>query len=138
MKLNAIKAGIAPYIVWIQVGVLTAAVGGGVWLGFKLDTDVDCGQLDAETAAELATLRKANASYEALEKARAKEAAEKRDALQRQLAAESRAAQLREADMRKELARAKQEIADAKADPKCAELMELEICKTITIPLAPR
>lgn len=127
-----------PYMTYIKLAFLAAVFGGGIWLGFTLDPDTDCGQLNAETATELATCKAANAGYEELENARALEASREQAGYQNRMANENRAATIREQELAKQLAAVEKELADAKADPRCAELMELEICEAITIPLQPR
>ena len=127
-----------PWMLYIKIGALALLFGGGVWLGFALDPDVDCGQLDAETAAELASLRVANAEYEDAENARALALSKEQAGYQNRMANEIKAALARQDTLATELAKVRKELDAAKADPKCADLMELEICEAITIPLQPR
>lgn len=129
---------IKPYLLVAKLAGLAVLFAGGVWLGFRMDPDTDCGQLDAEVATELATLRAANASYEELEKARATEAAKEQAGYEHRMANEIKAAVAREQSLAKQLAIVKEELKRAKDDPRCADLMELEVCDAITIPLQPR
>lgn len=138
MNLNPIKAWLAPYMLWVKLAAVGLIFGGGVWLGFELDPDVDCGQLDAETAAELASLRVANAEYEDAENARTLALNKEQSGYQNRMANEIKAALARQDTLATELAKVRKELDAAKADPKCADLMELEICEAITIPLQPR
>jgi hypothetical protein len=127
-----------PWMLYIKIAALAALFGAGVWLGFRLDPDTDCGVLDAETAVELATCKAANAGYEELENARALEASGRQSSFRQQMTNEVKAGALREQALAKKLAAAEKELKAADADPRCAELMELEICEAITIPLQPR
>lgn len=136
--MDKIKLAIAPWLAYIKVGALLLLFGGGVWLGFTLDPDMDCGQLDAETATELATCKVANAAYEELEKARSLLITNEQAGFQNRMANEEKAAVTREKTLEAQLAAVRKELEAAKADPKCADLMELEVCEAITIPLQPR
>lgn len=134
MKMSAIKTTLTPYWLYIKLGLYALVMGGCVALGFYLDRDQDCGQLDAEAAAEIATLRSANAAYEKVEAERAKAAADEDATFAERHKDELRRAQSRERSLYAKLNAVEEELKKAKGDPKCAELMELEVCEAITLP----
>ena len=129
---------VTPYLRWIKLVGLGALLGGGIWLGFRLDPDLDCGQMDAETAAELATLRTANYEYEQAELQRKMSEDEKAKAWTATQEKERLATQVRERNLYAQLAKIKEEMNNANKDPKCADLMKLEVCEAISVPLAPQ
>lgn len=135
MKMNVIKTTLAPYWLYIKLGLYALAIGGCVALGFYLDRDEDCGQLDAETAAEIATLRTANAAYEKVERERAEAAVKEDEEFRAEHDKELKAARVRERSLYAKLDAVERELEAARSDPKCAELMELEVCEAITVPL---
>lgn len=135
--LDQAKLAAAPYMLAIKVAVLIGLLGFGVWLGFRLDPDTDCGQLDAETAAELATLRTANAEYAEADRLRAIEqdkAAAEQDERDKQAELERRALKLKADALAQKLRANELARQAAKDNPKCAELMELQVCETIPLP----
>ena len=134
--MNIIQTYINPYlniIKWIG-GVLLASalfIGGCSWGENRAEVD------NTELTAEVVALRLANASYaSAVEEAEKQQAANRRFAEEQMKAAEEaseRVAAMQREQLRKE-AQWKQEFARAMADPKCADLMKLEVCNVAPMP----
>lgn len=123
-----------PYSVYIKLVVLALTLAIGVWLGFKLDTDVDCGTLDAETATEIATLRTANAAWQNLEDKRAQLAAQQEEtsARMRQDNQQSISTAYKSKEsLDKTLKGIERRHETAMSKPQCAELLELEVCDAL-------
>lgn len=124
---------IKPYLMWFKVGLLITLFMAGWVTSCKHYKNADA-QVDAEAAAEVATLRKANYDYAQADKARAavaasEQAAQKKrdeDAVKAVAAAEKRAQTLAG-----KLSAIEAKQAKAKADPKCRDIMELEVCPAL-------
>ena len=134
--MNIIQTYINPYlniIKWVG-GILLASalfIGGCSWGKNRAEVD------NTELTAEVVALRLANASYAtAVEEAEKQQAANRRFAEEQMKAAEEaseRIAAMQREQLRKE-AQWKQEFAKAMADPKCADLMKLEVCSVAPMP----
>jgi hypothetical protein len=129
-----VKLAAAPYMVWIKVAALAAVVAVSFASGCTYSESQQA-TANAATAAELATLRTANAKYEQLEFER-----EQQLRANQRLAAE----QLELADKARVEAMALRRQLDAKereweqryretmTEDRCAEIMEMQVCEVST------
>lgn len=125
-----------PYMVYLKLGFIAALFLSGVFVGCKMD-EPDCSVQDkarTELITENATLRSANAEYARVEgqrnaQAAAQAAAQKK--IEEQAKAEVAAAQERAQTLKDKLAAIEAKQAKAAADPKCRDIMELEVCPAL-------
>lgn len=126
---------------WVTVGIVVALAVGGFYFGQKY-ADNQCIAASAvsqiastEESAELAALRLANSQYEE-RLIKAGRDVEANKALSQQYINEADAAAQRARELERQLLTKdkewKRKFADTMGNPKCAELMALEVC-----PLAP-
>ncbi len=128
---------------WIGVAAAALLFAGGMWAGSAWQSNNCLGEqaatsnVSTEMSAELAALRLANANYEArLQEAATNVEANKRLAKERMAEAEAAALAAGVAE-RQLLLRDKEwkrKFSDAMASPKCAELMEMQVCETAPMP----
>lgn len=128
---------------WVGLVAAVALFGGGLWAGHSWRDNTCLGDSVAqqtaatEAAAEIATLRKANAEYEELIAGRNKDV-EANKALAGQRDKEAEAASSRVRELERQLLikdqQWKKKFADAMGDPKCAELMEMQVCEAAPLP----
>lgn len=127
---------LSPYMLYLKMGFIAVLFLSGVFVGCKMD-EPDCSVYDrarAELIVENATLRSANAEYAKVEGQRNAQAASQKaaqEALARQAQVEVRAAQRRAQSLSDRLAAIERKQRKAAADPKCRDIMELEICPTL-------
>ena len=124
---------IQPYAVWFKVGLLVLLFAAGWYTSAKYHKNADA-QVDAELATDLAICRKANYDYEQADKQRATVAAAAAAAQrEREEAAEAAvvAAQKRAGALEGKLAAIEKRQRDAANDPKCRDIMELEVCPAL-------
>jgi len=132
----ALMNKINPYMLYIKFGFIVALFLSGVFVGCKMD-EPDCSVQDkarTELITENATLRSANAEYARVEgqrnaQAAAQVAAQKK--IEEQAKAEVAAAQERAQTLKDKLAAIEAKQAKAAADPKCRDIMELEVCPAL-------
>ena len=125
-----------PYMVYLKLGFIAALFLSGVFVGCKMD-EPDCSVQDkarTELITENATLRSANAEYARVEgqrnaQAAAQVAAQKK--IEEQAKAEVAAAQERAQTLKDKLAAIEAKQAKAAADPKCRDIMEMQVCEAL-------
>jgi len=132
----ALMNKINPYMLYIKFGFIVALFLSGVFVGCKMD-EPDCSVQDkarTELITENATLRSANAEYARVEgqrnaQAAAQVAAQKK--IEEQAKAEVAAAQKRAQTLKDKLAAIEAKQAKAAADPKCRDIMEMQVCEAL-------
>ena len=127
---------LTPYMLYLKLGFIAALFLSGVFVGCKMD-EPDCSVADnarAELIVENAALRKANADYadvEAKRNAQAQAQKAEQDAQKARAQVEIAAAQKRAQTLQERLAAIEAKQAKAAADPKCRDIMELEVCPAL-------
>lgn len=133
MMIDLYKTYLQPYLLWLKIALCVALFAAG-WFGSTKYHKAADAQVDAEKAAELATLRKANYDYAEADKARARVAAAEASAQKKrdeEAAKAVDAAQARAETLAGKLKQIEDQQRAAKADPKCRDIMELEICPAL-------
>lgn len=124
---------IKPYLVWLKVALLAAVFTTGWIVSCSHYKKADV-QVDLEQSTKLATCLKANYDYAEEDKKRAAVAAAQQ-AEQARLAAAAQAeadeAQKRAQTLANRLAAIEKKQRAADADPKCRDIMELEVCPAL-------
>lgn len=121
------------YAIWFKIGLLITLFVAGWVTSTKYHENADA-QVDAEVAAEIATLRQANYEYEQADLARARVAASQQAAQKQreeQAQKEVTAAQERAETLAERLAEIERKQREAAKDPKCRDIMELEVCPAL-------
>lgn len=136
ITLNAAKAAVAPYLVWIKVGIFALCLAVSATLAYRYGTSTSRVEV-AQLAAENASLRLANDSY-------AKTADEANrivaDNLARAADVQKQASDVGDSVGKASLKIQKKKIADLEAankalkDAKCQDLMRMEVCPTVPLP----
>lgn len=127
---------LSPYMLYLKLGFIAALFLSGVFVGCKMD-EPDCSVQDkarSELIIENATLRSANDEYAKVEAIRSAQAAAQVAAqkkIEEQAKAEVAAAQERAQTLKERLAAIEAKQAAARVDPKCRDIMELEICPAL-------
>ena len=125
-----------PYMLYVKIGFIVLVFLSGAFVGCKMD-DPDCSVPEAartELITEVATLRSANAEYARLEGIRNEQAAADVAAaqqVQEQAQEAAKAAQKRAQTLAGKLAAIEAKQKAAAADPKCRDIMELEVCPAL-------
>ena len=121
-----------PYMLYIKLGFIVALFLSGVFVGCKMD-EPDCSVQDkarSELITENSTLRAANAEYARVEGLRNEQAAAQQAAQKEQegkAQAEVLAAQARAVTLQNKIDEIEARSRRAKADPKCREIMAMEV-----------
>ena len=135
-KLSAVSDVIAPYLVYIKVGVFLLCVALSATLGYRYGTSTSRVEV-AQLAAETASLRQANASYaKVVDQANAIVEANK---------SKAQSVQDQALDIGNDVNKANQQlnkkkIADleqankALKDARCQELMRMNVCANVPLP----
>lgn len=125
-----------PYMLYLKLGFIAALFLSGVFVGCKMD-EPDCSVQDkarSELITENANLRSANAEYARVEGQRNAQVAAQVDArkkIEEQAKVEIAAAQKRTQTLKERLAAIERKQRDAASDPKCKDIMELEVCPAL-------
>lgn len=125
-----------PYMLYLKLGFIAALFLSGVFVGCKMD-EPDCSVQEkarSELITENATLRSANAEYARVEGLRNAQVAAQVDArkkIEEQAKVEIAAAQKRTQTLKERLAAIERKQRDAASDPKCKDIMELEVCPAL-------
>ena len=125
-----------PYMLYLKIAFVVAMFLSGVFVGCKADSP-DCSvpeKARAELIVENAALRKANADYADAEKLRSEQAAANKaaqEALAREAQVEANAARKRAQTLQSQLDAIEARQAEAARDPKCRDIMELEVCPAL-------
>lgn len=126
----------SPYMLYLKLAFTAFLFLSGLFVGCRMD-EPDCSVSDrarAELIAENATLRAANAEYDRVEKARNAQVAAQKGAQQQaeaQAQVEVAAAQRRAQSLSDKLRAIEERQRKAALDPKCADIMELQVCKVL-------
>lgn len=129
-------AKLNPYMLYLKLGFIAALFFSGVFVGCKMD-EPDCSVQDkarSELITENANLRSANAEYARVEGQRNAQVAAQVDArkkIEEQAKVEIAAAQKRTQTLKERLAAIERKQRDAASDPKCKDIMELEVCPAL-------
>lgn len=140
-KMIQIKVLWLQYKAYFIICLALALFGSGVFTGCKLD-EPDCStceQLKNELVIENATLRKANSDYADYfnkKNEEAKKATEHEEAMKNELAKGNREAKASLALRDARIKALEKRLKKAEADPRCAELLELEVCGALPMPLS--
>ena len=127
---------LSPYMLYLKLGFIAALFLSGVFVGCRMD-EPDCSVQDkarTELITEVATLRAANAEYERVESIRNEQARQEQAAQAAREAAagkEVEAARKRAQTLQGELDAIEARQQAAKKDPKCRDIMELEVCPAL-------
>ena len=125
-----------PYMLYLKLGFIALVFLSGAFVGCKMD-DPDCSVPEAaraELITENATLRSANAEYARVESQRNEQAAAQVAAqkkIEEQAKAEVAAAQERAQTLKERLAAIEAKQAAARVDPKCRDIMEMQVCEAL-------
>lgn len=125
-----------PYMLYLKLGFIVLVFLSGAFVGCKMD-EPDCSvpeKARIELITENATLRAANAEYERVEAARTAQAMQEKTAQAAREAAagkEVEAARKRAQTLQGQLDEIEERQRKAKADPKCRDIMELEVCPAL-------
>jgi len=125
-----------PYMLYLKLGFIAALFLSGVFVGCKMD-EPDCSVQDkarSELITENANLRSANAEYARVEGQRNAQVAAQVDArkkIEEQAKVEIAAAQKRTQTLKERLVAIERKQRDAASDPKCKDIMELEVCPAL-------
>lgn len=127
---------INPYMLYLKLGFIAALFLSGVFVGCRMD-EPDCSVQDkarSELITENANLRSANAEYARVEGQRNAQVAAQVDArkkIEEQAKVEIAAAQKRTQTLKERLAAIERKQRAAASDPKCKDIMELEVCPAL-------
>lgn len=124
---------VTPYLIWFKVALLVALFSLG-WVTSCTHYKNASSQVTTETAAEIATLRTANAEYARVDEARNERALAELAASEVLVAEAQKAAgrqQARAETLADTLRRLEEKQRDAALDPKCRDIMELEVCPAL-------
>ena len=125
-----------PYMLYLKLGFIVALFLSGVFVGCRMD-EPDCSVQDkarSELITENATLRAANAEYARVEgqrNAQAQAQKAEQDAQKARAQVEIAAAQKRAQTLQERLAAIEAKQAKAAADPKCRDIMEMQVCEAL-------
>lgn len=125
-----------PYMLYLKLGFIAALFLSGVFVGCRMD-EPDCSVQDkarSELITENTNLRSANAEYARVEGQRNAQVAAQVDArkkIEEQAKVEIAAAQKRTQTLKERLAAIERKQRDAASDPKCKDIMELEVCPAL-------
>ena len=125
-----------PYMLYLKLGFIAALFLSGVFVGCRMD-EPDCSVQDkarSELITENANLRSANAEYARVEGQRNAQVAAQVDArkkIEEQAKVEIAAAQKRTQTLKERLAAIERKQRAAASDPKCKDIMELEVCPAL-------
>lgn len=125
-----------PYMLYLKLGFIAALFLSGVFVGCKMD-EPDCSVQDkarSELITENANLRSANAEYARVEGQRNAQVAAQVDArkkIEEQAKVEIAAAQKRTQTLKERLAAIERKQRDAASDPKCKDIMEMQVCEAL-------
>lgn len=124
---------VRPYLVWVKVALLAAIFAAGWVTSCSHYKKADV-QVDLEQSTKLATCLKANYDYAEQDKKRAALAASQKAEQDRIAAAaqeEVNVAQKRAQTLEAKLAAIEKKQRAATNDPKCLDMMELEVCPAL-------
>ena len=133
---TALLGKLSPYMLYIKLGFIVLVFLSGAFVGCKMD-EPDCSAQDkarSELITENANLRSANAEYARVEGQRnAQVQAQKaeQDAQKARAQVEIAVAQKRAQTLQERLAAIEAKQTKAAADPKCRDIMELEVCPAL-------
>lgn len=125
-----------PYMLYLKLGFIALVFLSGAFVGCKMD-EPDCSipeKARTELITEVATLRAANAEYERVEGIRNEQARQEQAAQaarEAQAGKEVEAARKRAQTLQGELDAIEARQRKAKLDPKCRDIMELEVCPAL-------
>lgn len=124
---------VKPYLVWVKVALLAGlfALGWTTSCSYYKKADL---QVDNEQAAELAACRKANYDYAEADKLRERLAAEQAGAskIREEQAQQAAGEAMRRAQtLQEELDAIEARQIAAENDPKCRDILELEVCEVL-------
>lgn len=136
ITLNAAKAAVTPYLVWIKVGIFALCLAVSATLAYRYGTSTSRVEV-AQLAAENASLRLANDSYAKAAQTSSELAEQAKEAGdQHQAQAEGIGQDVDKATLQIQ----KKKVADLEAanralkDAKCQELMRMSVCPTVPLP----